>query len=374
MPGLYFHIPFCTQACHYCDFHFSTKMQRMDDVVEAMAKELELQKDYLNDKRLDSIYFGGGTPSLLSDHHFDKIFATISRLFTVSPACETTLEANPDDLAKEKIAALKAWGINRLSIGIQSFNDNILKFLNRTHDGQMAIAALENVRKGGFSNISIDLIYAIPGQDQNVLRDNIRLGLDFSPEHISTYGLTVEQKTVFGNLVSRKKLREVDEMENAAQYQLLTNVLVDSGYEHYEISNFSKKGFHSRHNSNYWKQEPYLGIGPSAHSYNLSSRQFNIRNNIKYLNSIANGVVPGSIEILTKENKINEFVFTTLRTSWGCDFRKLKQDHGFDFLESRGDYINGLVQKKLATLNNDTLQLTFDGKLLADKISLDLMI
>lgn len=373
MPGLYLHVPFCKQACHYCDFHFSTNLTRQSDMVEAMMQELVLHKDYLQHKELSSIYFGGGTPSLLEDSHFEKIFTTIGKYFSLTRACEITLEANPDDLSPAKLKSIKEAGINRLSIGIQSFDNDILKFLNRAHDGKMAIDALENSRIAGFNNISIDLIYAIPGQDHQALIKNIDAALQFSPEHISAYGLTIENKTVFGNWAAKNKLTPVNETINAEQFEILGARLAKNNYEHYEISNYSKPNYYSQHNSSYWKQEPYLGIGPSAHSYNNVSRQFNISNNASYLKSIARAEVPYQIEMLSPENKINEYVFTTLRTMWGCDLNKLKAEYGFDLLAENSSYLEKLKQKKLVTIDNHVLRLTHQGKLLADQISLDLM-
>jgi len=349
-------------------------MEKKDEMINALLSELEIQNDYLANRTLDSIYFGGGTPSLLDTKDLEKIFTSVTKSFTIGASCEITLEANPDDLSIKKLHDLKMSGVNRLSIGVQSFDDQVLKFLNRAHDGTMAISALEKVRNAGFDNISVDLIYAIPGQDRQALANNIHTVLKFSPEHISAYSLTIENKTVFGNWAAKKKIIEVDEEENASQYELLSNVLIDAGYEHYEISNFGKPGLFSHHNSNYWKQEPYLGIGPSAHSYNTLSRQFNVSNNARYLRAIGAGEVPYTREILTRENKINEYVFTTLRTSWGCSLAKLKAEHDFDLIGRHKHYVSELLNKNLATLNNDILQLTFQGKLLADKISLDLMV
>lgn len=341
-------------------------------MVTTMAKELTVQRDYLENKELTSIYFGGGTPSLLNRAHFEQIFNTIGKHFKINSNCEITLEANPDDLSLSKLNTLFQLGVNRLSIGVQSFDDEILKFLNRAHDGKMAISSLENSRQAGFDNISIDLIYAIPGQDHNGLIKNIDTLLQFSPAHISAYSLTIENKTVFGNWVKQKKITPADENTNAEQFEIVSSKLNEGGYEHYEISNYCKPGRHSIHNSNYWKQEPYLGIGPSAHSYNRYSRQFNINNNAQYLKAIHSGEDAFQREILTRENKINEYILTTLRTVWGCNLQKLKTDFDDDVIERKASYVNDLIQHKMATLDNQILRLTHQGKLLADQISLDL--
>jgi len=374
MPGLYFHIPFCKQACHYCDFHFSTNLNYQDEMVEAMTRELHLQKNYLQNRELTSIYFGGGTPSLLESRHFEKIFNSIAVHFTLEDACEITVEANPDDLSSAKLSTFLKAGVNRLSIGIQSFDDSLLKFLNRAHDGQMAIKALEKSRNAGFEKISLDLIYAIPGQEVKSLLRDLDTALKFTPEHFSAYALTIEPKTVFGNWENKKKLIPVNESVNAKQYKLLVDYLAMADYDHYEISNFCKQGLYSKHNSSYWMQTPYLGIGPSAHSYDTHSRQFNIKNNALYIKSINKSKVPFEIEWLTMDNKINEYVFTTLRTIWGCDLEKLKLNYSFDLLDSKKEYIEKLVANEMATLEQGILKLTFKGKLLADQIALDLMV
>ena len=374
MPGLYIHIPFCKQACHYCDFHFSTQLSGRDEMINAISQEIRLQKNYLQDRSLTNVYFGGGTPSLLSEPHLEQLFNCINEVFSPMPDCEITLEANPDDITLETSKLLLKWGINRLSIGVQSFDNQTLKFLNRAHDGTMAQLALEKCRDAGFKNISIDLIYAIPNQDHALLEENIHKALAFAPEHFSAYSLTIEPKTVFGNWANKKKIIPVSEEFNATQFEIVSTRLIDAGYEHYEISNFSRPGFFSRHNSSYWTQAAYLGIGPSAHSYNTHTRQFNINNNALYIKSIKLGQVPFEVEVLTKENKINEYVFTTLRTSMGCNLAKVKEDFDFDVLATHSKYIENLVTNNLVVIDNHVLKLTFKGKLLADQIALDLMV
>ncbi len=373
MAGLYFHIPFCKQACHYCDFHFSTDISTRHELCTALVRELVLQKDYLSEE-INTIYLGGGTPSLLNREELDILFAAIRTHFTLAPHAEITLEANPDDLTKEKLDAARAIGINRLSIGIQSFDDNLLKYLNRVHDANGARRSLKNVREAGFNNISIDLIYAIPGLSQKIWEETLQEALHFLPEHISSYGLTIEERTVFGNWSKRGKLRPMDEENSAQQFEMLTDMLLQAGYAHYEISNFCKPGFYSRHNSSYWKQSPYLGIGPSAHSYNGDSRQFNIRNNASYIRSINEGIIPFEREVLSRENKINEYVLTTLRTEWGCDLSFLKRHLDDDLLHRRGDYLAQLQQNGLVTIENGIILLSRKGKLLADKITEELMV
>jgi oxygen-independent coproporphyrinogen III oxidase len=371
MAGLYIHIPFCKQACHYCDFHFSTNQDGRKQLCEAIAKELRLQVSYLGDERLETIYFGGGTPSLLSLNELEIIFFAIYKNYKVADDAEITLEANPDDLTKEKLSELKRVGINRLSIGVQSFQDDVLKFFNRAHDSKESMECIAYAREAGFANLSIDLIYAVPGQDLNQWGKNIEQAISLKPEHISAYSLTIEEKTAFGQWQKKGKLKAVDENESATNFELLMDLLTANGYEHYEISNFCKPGFYSKHNSSYWKQKKYLGVGPSAHSYNGDSRQFNVSNNQLYLKSIGKSRVPFEVEELSRENKINEYIFTTLRTQWGCDL---------SYLETQFDYprntrlLQQLMDQQLLTLQGSVATLTRKGKLLADQIATDLFV
>ena len=268
---IYVHIPFCKQACHYCDFHFSTNTKFQAELVTALRDELVLQKGYLNGEKVETIYFGGGTPSLLSAGEISNILEAIQDHFSTDSSAEITLEANPDDLTKKKLQALKTVGINRLSIGIQSFDDGILKFLNRAHDAGMALNSVNDARALGFGNISLDLMYAIPGQDLTSWKKNIAKAIDLRPEHISSYSLTIEEKTVFGKWASQKIIRVPDNDVSATEMITLIDDVESAGYHHYEVSNFAKPGYMSRHNSSYWKGKKYLGIGPSAHSYNGST-------------------------------------------------------------------------------------------------------
>lgn len=344
-------------------------------MISAMMREIDLQRDYLSNENIETIYFGGGTPSMLAATQIEAILDKIGRLHTVTPDAEISLEANPDDLSPAKLIDLKKIGINRLSIGVQTFDDDILKFLNRAHDSQSAIDSIENAQRTGFDNISIDLIFAIPDQSQKVLNRDLELLKKISPNHISTYSLTIEEKTAFGNWFSKGKIKPSSEKDNAGQFELIMNRLTSFGYEHYEISNFAKPEKYSRHNTSYWKQVPYLGIGPSAHSYNLSSRQHNIRNNAHYSREIESGKIPAEVEILTKENKINEFVFTSLRTMWGCDLNKLQNLYNQDFEGTHATYLGQIIKQELVTLdNNKILRLTNKGKMVADQVAMEFMI
>ena len=358
MAGIYLHIPFCKQACHYCDFHFSTNIKFSTELVDALKKELILQKHYLNDEKVQTIYFGGGTPSLLLAKDLNTLLSTIRQHFALDTSVEVTLEANPDDLNEEKLVQLKDIGINRLSIGIQSFDNGILKFLNRAHDASMAVKSVEEARALGFNNISVDLIYAIPGQDLNSWKKNIAKAIKLDTEHISAYSLTIEERTVFGRWAAQKKISVPDNDASAADMILLIDALEIAGYQHYEVSNFSKPGYLSRHNSSYWKDEKYLGIGPSAHSYNGTMRQFNISNNYHYVKAIQSGRVPATPEILNRADQINDWILTTLRTSWGTDLKKLRNMHQYDLLKVHSGYINSLIDGNLAIVHNEALILS----------------
>jgi oxygen-independent coproporphyrinogen III oxidase len=372
MAGIYFHIPFCKQACHYCDFHFSTNTKTQKDLIHGLCKEVKIQRDYLEGERIDTIYFGGGTPSLLSGNEISYLLGTINEAFVVEPSAEITLEANPDDLTRSKLYEFSKAGVNRLSIGIQSFDDSILKFLNRAHDSALAISCFKDARDAGFKNISIDLMYALPGQDMEGWTRNIRQAIQLVPEHISAYSLTIEEKTVFGKWAARNKLKVVDNDVSAHELILLIDELESAGYLQYEVSNFSKPGYMSKHNSSYWKGLKYLGIGPSAHSFNGVSRQFNVSNNHLYLNALQKGEIPATIEVLTREDKINDWLLTTLRTSWGTDLEKLRKDYKFDLLKIHGNYVQKLLENGHAMLTSESLILTKSGRLLADKIASDL--
>lgn len=343
-------------------------------MVQAMVHELDLQRSYLTGEEIQTIYFGGGTPSLLTREELISLINSIHKNFAVSTDAEITLEANPDDLTSEKLSILKALGINRLSIGIQSFNNDLLAYLNRAHTAETAKKCVHEARALGFSNISIDLIYALPDESEELWRKDIEQALSLAPEHISSYSLTIEPKTTFGKWAKQGKLKITDDDIAAQQLEILMETLEVAGYEHYEVSNFAKPGFYSKHNSSYWKNQPYLGIGPSAHSFNKESRHYTVSNNHLYLKSMASHVVPVEKEVLTDEDKINEYILTTLRTSWGCNCAVLRDVYGYDLQLDRHDYLMPLLDKGYATLTDSILILTKKGKLVADKIASDLFV
>ena len=323
MAGIYIHIPFCKKACHYCNFHFSTSLKYKTDMVRAISKEIALQKHYLNTKDLQSIYFGGGTPSLLEKDDLGQIFSSISQHFNFNSDTEITLEANPDDLTKEKLYALAKTPINRLSIGIQSFDDGDLLFFNRAHNSKEAINSINYAISEGFNNITADLIYGSPSSSVSKIIKNVSMLLDLGITHISAYALTVEEKTALHHFVQKGKVQAPSEIEASNQYDLIIDLLKENEFLHYEISNFAKDGHLAVHNTNYWKDIPYLGIGPSAHSFDGKTRQWNISHNPKYLQAIKENKIPAEKETLTTEEKYNEYVMTSLRTMWGCDEKRL---------------------------------------------------
>ncbi len=371
---LYIHIPFCKQACHYCDFHFSTNLDLVDKIVDSICLEINIRKEYLTKNKLDSIYFGGGTPSLLSEKHLKKIFNTISGNFQFSSDIEITLEANPDDLNSENLEIIRNIGINRLSIGIQSFHENHLKFMNRAHNSIEAVECIENAKKIGFDNLSIDLIYGIPAESHEILMDDLEKVTSFGIKHISAYCLTIEPKTTFGKWVKNKTMNAIDEDFASEQFEILMNKLGNKGYEQYEISNFAKDNHYSKHNTNYWKGKNYLGIGPSAHSFNGESRQSNIYNNSLYIKGIENKDLNYSLEILSTANKTNEYLMTSLRTIWGVDLNKIEDLSSGKFQIQNYKTIENYLSKNWIQINDDKIQLTQKGKYFADQIASNLFI
>ena len=368
MAGLYIHIPFCKQACYYCDFHFSTNTEYRSRMIDSIASELKLQKAYLNHEPISTVYFGGGTPSILEIKELEKLTRSIDLNFNLIATPEITLEANPDDLSKKKLSGLKSLGINRLSIGIQSFQDKTLKFLNRAHNAYEAIKCIENARHIEFDNLSIDLIFSIPGQSITDLDFDISQALLLNPEHISVYSLTIEDKTVFGNWQSKGKFIQVSDEESAKQFELVITRLEENSYEQYEISNFCRDSNYAQHNTAYWKNVNYLGVGPGAHSFNGKSRQSNIANNHKYMNSIEKGIVPFVLDKLSDRSMANEYLMTSLRTKWGCELKKLHTRFGYDLQKQQNDKLQELIKTEMIYTMDEIIFLTKKGKFVADEI------
>lgn len=372
MPGIYIHIPFCKQACHYCNFHFSTSLRHKPEMVEAILREMELRRDYLPGLPLTSIYLGGGTPSLLSAGELQHFFEQIDRLWTVGADAEITLEANPDDLTQEKLKELRRTPVNRLSIGIQSFAEADLRFMNRAHNAIEARACIEYAQDLGFDNLTIDLIYGSPTTSDEQWEHNLQITFDYEIPHLSAYALTVEERTALHHFVEVGKAPPVDEEQAARQFELLMRAMRAEGYEHYEISNFALPGWHSRHNSSYWTGEPYLGLGPSAHSFNGESRQWNVANNIQYIKLLKEEATPPAAlstrETLTPAQRYNEYVMTSLRTKWGCQLKKIHEDFRSHFLE----HIQPCLQNGTVRRRGEVFFLSDQGKLLADRIAVEL--
>ncbi len=372
MSGVYLHIPFCKKACHYCDFHFSTSMQTKDLMIKSMVKEIDVHCNF-TDTAIETIYFGGGTPSILGIQDIDTLLNKIKKTFLVVNEPEITFEANPDDLTSEKLRELKNAGINRLSIGIQSFHDDDLLLMNRAHSCDQAINSIKLAQEEGFSNISIDLIYGLPGLSASNWSANIQNAIDLNVQHISAYCLTIEKKTVFYNWHESNKIILPDDQQTLDQFVVLTDLLVANGFEHYEISNFGKQGYYSKHNSNYWLLEKYLGIGPSAHSFNGQSRMWNVRNNNQYIKAIAEKTTFYDQETLTPRDHFNEYILTRLRTKWGINKAELKDRHQTYYAILKKQMKKWLDQKMV--LENDTFfVLSPSGKFIADRIISDLFI
>jgi oxygen-independent coproporphyrinogen-3 oxidase len=373
MAGLYIHIPFCKQACHYCDFHFSTNLHLMEPMMDSILLELQLRKEYLKGELVDTIYFGGGTPSLVPAEYLEKILDQISALFPGGKQ-EVTLEANPDDLNPQALATWKALGIDRLSLGIQSFQDQILKAYNRAHNSKEARQSIHLARAAGFEKFSIDLIYGYPHSDHRLWQLDLEEALLLDPGHLSAYSLTIEPKTTFGNWTKKGKFSPAEDEFVAQQFEYLQEQCDKAGYLQYEISNFSRPNQAAVHNSNYWKRSPYLGIGPSAHSFDGSSRGFNPSSNTSYTKALAAGSLPFVLEELTPEECINEEILTGLRTSWGLDTGSLAERYHLDILEIKKGSITKLTELGMIHTEAKTLTLTRKGQLLADSIASDIFI
>ena len=374
MAGIYLHIPFCKKACHYCDFHFSTSLRQKGKVVNAIQKELILRKPYLNNQSISTIYFGGGTPSTLSSQEINQIFNTLYSHYSIEETVEITLEANPDDLTHEKLKELKATPINRLSIGIQSFRPEDLEWMNRAHNAQQALECVQLAKQYEFENITIDLIYGIPNLPNEAWLKNLETAFSLDINHISAYCLTVEQGTALGYQVAKRKQEDIDESQASKQFEIMLEQMKKHGFEQYEISNFARNQSYSKHNSNYWNKTHYLGIGPSAHSFNGTSREWNIANNKKYVDSIREGIIPSQKEELDLQTQYNEYILTSLRTIWGINLTQIKENYGEEIQNFLLNSSNKFISSELLTKKDNRLTLTGKGKLFADKIASDLFI
>jgi putative oxygen-independent coproporphyrinogen III oxidase len=372
MAGVYIHIPFCKQACHYCNFHFSTLLKGKNEFLAALLKEIDLRKSYLLGEKIETIYFGGGTPSLFSSEEIKSILDKLRGSFEIIQDLEITLEANPDDLTIDLLSGLKDSGINRLSIGIQSFFEEDLRWMNRAHSAEQSMECIQNAREVGFNNLSIDLIYGSPTLTDDKWKRNVDLAVALKIPHLSCYALTVEPRTALDSMIKKNKVQDIDPDIQARQFLQLINWLGDAEYEHYEISNFAIPGKRSRHNSSYWQGKKYLGLGPSAHSFNGHSREWNVSNNAIYAKSILDGIIPSSSEELTSTQQLNEYIMTSIRTSEGTNLEIIRERFGENAAAETGKKTDQYIKRELAFQKDKSIILTTEGKLFADRIAAEL--
>ena len=371
MAGIYIHIPFCKKACTYCDFHFTTSLKQVDEMTNAICTELDLKKNRISEQ-VGSIYFGGGTPSVLPMASLQQIFEKLTSNFAIASDAEITLEANPDDLGVQKLKELRQLPINRFSIGIQSFFEEDLLWMNRAHHAEEAESCIKRSQDAGFENLSIDLIYGYPLLSDTKWQANINKAIELQTPHISAYSLTVEERTALAHAIQKGKQQNVSDEQSAQQFLMLTEELQQAGFEHYEISNYSLPGKYAVHNTNYWRGVPYLGVGPSAHGFNGHTRYINIANNAKYLALLGNRQLAETVEELTPTDRFNEYIMTSLRTMWGTDLQHIAQHFGTRLAEETAKLLKPFVAKGQVVLNDQKARLTNTGKLFADGIAASL--
>lgn len=379
MAGIYIHYPFCRQACHYCNFHFSVSAGQRGDFLESLLREIEWQKDFFapdgesaSHSFIETVYLGGGTPSLLSPTELQRIFNALNQFFLIHERAEITLEANPDDLHPHYLEELAQGPVNRLSIGIQSFQPADLAYMNRSHTAGQAMESLRLGRQAGFENLSVDLIYGTPTLDDNAWEDHLQRVLDFGVPHLSAYALTVEEKTPLALFIRRGQAMPVDEESCVRQFDILMDVMDAGGYQHYEISNFALPGGISRHNLSYWQQKPYLGLGPSAHSFRGNQRCWNVPNTSRYIAALRSGRLPQDSEMLGEADQLNEYLMTSLRTMWGCDTDVVKRSWGSQRQTALLQAAKAHLAAGLLEHRNGKLLLTRRGKHMADRVASDL--
>jgi len=374
MAGIYIHVPFCAQACYYCDFHFSTSLKLKKRVISAMRKEIIQQKKYLDNSVVQTIYFGGGTPSLLETAAIESIYNTIKQNFILSNVIELTIEANPEDITESLISSWEHIGINRVSLGVQAFRDKDLRYMNRIHTSRQSFYALELLKKSKIKNLNIDLIYGFPNLSDDDWNDSLEVILKFGPQHVSCYSLTVEKKTPLSHFIKKGIYSKLNSDQSNRQFLIARKKLTNAGYRHYEISNFAKDGYLSLHNKNYWNKTHYLGVGPSAHSFNGATRQWNINNNLKYCNAIENNMQHYKLEKLSRKNIINEYILTTLRTSSGIKQALLSTKMTESEFQQFNSHMTKFIELGLIQENNNSLFCTESGMLIVDSISSDLFL
>ncbi len=371
MSGIYFHIPFCKQLCHYCAFHKSISLQAKERMLVCLKKELNDRKNYLSGSQIDSIYFGGGTPSVYSPEEIQSLILEVSRHFIINDDAEITLEANPDDLTHDYLKDLKETSVNRLSVGIQSFHDEDLILMNRRHTGQQAYDAIKRAQTYGFDNISVDQIYGVPGLSLKKWEENLEKVFELNIQHISSYHLMYDPNTVFTHKLKKGIIKELDEDISLAQYKHLITEAKKHGFLHYEISNFSQAGLESKHNSSYWQQKMYLGLGPSAHSYNLDRREWNISDNLKYMKAVEEGGVYSEYEELSFNDRFNDYVLTSLRTMWGLDLDLVKREFGESYYQYCQEKANKFIQSEDVRIEKEHIILTDKGVFISNDVMSD---
>lgn len=374
MAGIYIHIPFCRKRCHYCDFFKSTDFSQKARLLEGLKRELESRVSELERDEINTIYLGGGTPSVLQIDELKDLLEIIRQNYTVSPTAEITMEANPDDLSQAKLSALRSVGFNRLSMGVQSFSESDLKLMNRRHSVLQAIQSVKWAKKAGFSNISIDLIYGLPNQSLEEWEQNVRIAIELDVQHISAYNLTYHEGTVFYDQLKKGILKELPDELSLLQFELLIRILKEAGFEHYEISNFCKPGLYSQHNSSYWKSKKYLGIGPSAHSYDLLSRRWNVSSISKYLNGLENNEPYSETEILTDQDRYNDYIITGLRTIWGISEDFIESEFPDKYLIHFQDSKKRYLETGHLTCINELVCISSAGLFISDQIMADFMV
>ena len=373
MAGIYIHIPFCKRRCIYCDFFSTTRSEEKPTYVRALCQELKIRKDYLEDEDIETIYLGGGTPSQLTEEELNDIFTSLYNIYKVKEDAEITLEANPDDLTPKYVSMLRRLPVNRISMGIQTFQEETLKLLHRRHTARQAIKAFRRCREAGFRNISIDLMYGLPGETLDTWKQDLQQAIDLHPEHISAYHLIYEEDTELWKLKEQHQVEEADEDLSVTLFSTLIDTLTQAGYQHYEISNFCLPGLHSRHNSSYWTGKKYLGCGPSAHSFNGLSRQWNVASLDKYLNSITSGKPDYEIEELDLYTRYNDFVITSIRTCWGMSLSRLRTEYGEELYNYCLRMAKPHIDEGVLEIREGVLKLTRRGIFISDGIMSDLL-
>jgi oxygen-independent coproporphyrinogen-3 oxidase len=374
LAGIYIHIPFCKKACFYCDFHFSVSFQQKDEVVASLIKELKERKNFIGQEEVKTIYFGGGTPSVLGAGNISEILKEVYAQYTVNDNAEITFECNPDDLSKEYLVGLKESGVNRLSIGIQSLNDESLTWMNRSHNVTQALQAIDSAAALGFRDMSIDLIYGIPMLTEHEWRQTLKRALAMPINHLSAYSLTLEENTPYNKLVQQKKYKKPNDDDASRHFEILLEEIKLAGWEHYEVSNFCKAGNYSKHNTAYWQNVKYLGIGPSAHSFDGKSRHWNVRSNKEYIEKMQAGKSVSESEELSTKDIVNETLLTGLRTKWGVNLAEVKEQYEYDIAATNQTQIMEWQQKDWLEMKDGVLRLRADGFLFADYIASELFV